>query len=237
MTADRPMLLDATLIRRRRFDLGLSERAVAKPLGVASSMIARIEDGTNHKDLPLGLLTRLADVLAVPLPALILEDDSSPVDPAEASGGGHHDESHEDDAARVGALLYATETLTPIGAVCDALDWTRTRTRAALNALDAQLRPAGLCVHELKGEVRIQRRADSAEVDALKQLLRRHQARRGLNLGEARVLADLLAGRLDTSKLSNPNQVALARLSNAGLVDLENEPDLSEDVRCSLLQS
>ncbi len=130
----------------------------------------------------------------------------------------------EDDTARLGALLHATETLTPINAICEVLGWTLEHTRAALDDLDRHLRPAGLRVHEVKGEVRIVRRVEATDAGKLKELLRRHQARRGLGLSEARVLADLAAGRLDTKKLSNPNQVALARLRNAGLVDLDDEP-------------
>jgi hypothetical protein len=40
---------------------------------------------------------------------------------------------------------------------------------------------------------------------------------------------------VDTKKPSNPNQLALARLGNAGLVDLAGEPALSDHVRYWLM--
>lgn len=59
-------LLDANLVRRGRQQLQLSVRQLAKDLGVSMPVIQRIEDRTNHKDLPLQLVAQLADTLAVP---------------------------------------------------------------------------------------------------------------------------------------------------------------------------
>lgn len=221
MSSERVVLLNGAVIRRRRFELGLSERSLAKPLGVSSATIARIEDGTNHKDLPLGLVVRMADELGLSLGDVLLVEE-----PDDA----HSPENMSNDAARLGALLWETSTATPLSAITEVLGWTLEHARDAIKALDALLRPAGLRVQMRNSEVRLERRLDAAGELEVKALLRRHQARRGLGLSEARVLADLLAGRLDTTKLSNPNQVALARLANAGLVELEDEPRVSEDL-------
>ena len=69
----------------------------------------------------------------------------------------------------------------------------------------------------------------------LKTLLRRHQARRGLKLTEARIRREVLDGRVHEARLSNPEQVALNRLRNAGFVTEDIEPRLSSDVTVSLL--
>jgi hypothetical protein len=56
-----------------------------------------------------------------------------------------------------------------------------------------------------------------------------------LKLTEARLLRDILDRNVNEGRLSNPEQVALNRLRNAGLVTEAVEPDLSADVKASLL--
>jgi len=89
--------------RRRRLELNLSERVVGKQLGVASSMISRIEAGTNHTDLTLGLVARYADLLAVPLAELCT------LEAAAAAGDG----DAATDARTIGALLHHTACSPP----------------------------------------------------------------------------------------------------------------------------
>ena len=54
-----------------------------------------------------------------------------------------------------------------------------------------------------------------------------------MNIIEARVLADVTAGIFDESRMSNPEGVALARLRNSGLIQVE-KPCPDRDVQLSL---
>lgn len=163
-------ILNGGLARRRRLELSLSERVVAKQLGVASSMISRLEAGTNHGDLPLGLVARYAHLLAVPLTALCAEPEPSAAD---GDGAG--------DAQTVGALLHHTGVLTAVTAIAEALEWTLARTRGAIDALAAAAPGAGQAVHESGGQVRLVAAATAVEPQQMAAVLRRHQASRSLS--------------------------------------------------------
>jgi hypothetical protein len=112
--------------------------------------------------------------------------------------------------------------------------WTLERTEAGLDALERALGQAGLRLHRLKGAVRIERSATAVEPGHAT-LTRYHHARRGLTLGEARTLSGLINGELHVTRLSNPQRVALARLRTARLATRDEQPELTEDVRYSLM--
>lgn len=212
------MLLDTALLRRRRTELALSHRAVARHLGVTSATAARIEDGRNHAELPLRLLCRLADLLAVDVADLVGQQ-PEPTGPTA-------------DARRLGALLAtAGEPVLP-ATLADALELTAGEVEGLLDRLDADLRPAGLRLH--RGNAGVSIVADGATLDdaRLRQLLRGQHARHGLTRLEAQLLARAAAGTLDPTSLGIAYQVALARLVNAGLVDADG--NLDDDVRFSL---
>lgn len=211
------MRLNAELIRRRRRELAMSHRQLARSLSVTSIVVSGLEAGSNHETLTLGFVGKLAEVLAI-APHTLIESDRA--DDPTAPG---------DLVAAVGSLLASISTLTPVSVLVEALDASLADVEAALEVLDAGLAGVGLTVHRLKGEVMLRPNAQ-LDPDSLKVMLRRHQARRGLNLTEARVLARVLAGSLDEGKLGNADMVALNRLRNAGLVT-ETDVVLTRDVQ------
>lgn len=219
-------LLDADRIRRRRRDLGLSQRQLAHTAGTTPAVIERIEDATNHPDLPLGLVARLADALALPRSALW-------ADPTAGAPAAAPDDAG--DAAAVGALLAETGTLTAPEALADALGWTLERTHAAIDDLDRRAHPLGWTIQHTKGDVAIRRRDTATDPHQLQALLKHHHARRGLTITEARLLAAIHDGRTEQRITGNNDRVALARLHNAGLIQDRDQLDLADDVRFSLM--
>lgn len=110
------MILDTGLVRARRRELEMSQRQLAKLLGVSPTVVTALEDGRNHHALKLGFVVRLADVLAVDVQQL-LESSADPVVDSE---------SVADLAASVGALLFDTATFTPVEALAEATGHTST---------------------------------------------------------------------------------------------------------------
>lgn len=74
--------------------------------------------------------------------------------------------------------------------------------------------------------------AADRDADALARLLRGQHATAGLTATDASMLFRAYTGTVDPARLGNADQVALARLENAGLVDAELT--ITDDVRFSL---
>lgn len=218
------MILDTSLVRSRRRELELSQRQLAKHLGVSPTVVTALEDGRNHHALKLGFLARLADILAVDVQQLV----ASSADPVADS------RSVVDLAASVSALLFDTATFTPVEALAEATGRTLDDVAAALDSLESRLAAVGLCLQRRSGQVAL-RTSAHLDPEERKRLLRRHQARRGLRLTEARILREVLDGNIDEARLSNPELVALNRLRHAGLVTGKGVPALTAEVKASLL--
>lgn len=222
------MIVDADRVRRRRAELGLTVRGLAKHLKVTGAVVTRLESGDNHPDLPLGLLVRLAEVLAVDLPTLLVQ--SRPACDAVPDA--------DQDARTVGAALVADGTLVPLGALAEAFDWTLQRTEAAIEALEARLPDVGMRVHRLRDQVAVVRAVEPISRAALGQLTRKHLHRTAISLSEARIVFRLASGTPPRDP-GNSERVAIGVLANAGLLEPDPagaaEMRLSEDVRFSLL--
>jgi len=214
------MILDSTLIQSRRRELGLSQRQMAKTLGVTSRVVAAVEDGSNHHALTLDFASKLARALAVELADMLTTADAKASPDLEL-------------AASLGALLAETSTLTPVEALAEACDTSLEQVSAALDRLESNLEGTGLVLQRRTGEVAL-RSTCQLDPKQVKTLLRRHQARRGLKLTEARLLRDILDGDVNEARLSNPQLVALNRLRRAGLVTADTAPKPSHDVVLSL---
>lgn len=224
-------MLDHALIRRRRTELGLSQRSLASQIGTTGSWIRNLEAGGNIRDLSVVQLARLADALALDLHE-ILSGTTQP-DARRAAG-----RDPAGDAAAVGALLHAAGVLTPTAALTDALGWTYERLDAALGDLDQRLRDCGMRVHRLHNRVSIERDNTSVDAEVLETSMRQHLARDNINATEARILHRIVSGQGLPRDPSNADSVALAVLINAGLVEARDPGgtwDLKADVRIGLL--
>lgn len=219
-------VLNTEFIKRRRTELGLSNRTLASAIGVSANGIGTFEPGASQADVTLGLLNRLVTALACPVAALIAvpagggaEDD----DGAHA-GGAHADGAHGDgdggvagDAARLGQLLNATGVLTPIATIAQLTSWPDARTTAALAQLEADLSAVGLVLHRLGNKVAV-RGAGDVDGYTVAGAVRAHLNRDGLNISEIRLLRRILDGDTPTTP-SNGEQVALGVLANARLIE------------------
>jgi transcriptional regulator with XRE-family HTH domain len=126
--------LDTALIRRRRRELGWSQREVGRRIGVSSATVARLEDGANHDELPLRQLVRLTDVLAVdPADLLARPAAAAPTD--------------TELVQRVGALITAADGPATAAILATATGATGDEVDAALEQLDLVLQAAGLRLH------------------------------------------------------------------------------------------
>lgn len=219
------MKLDAALIRRRRAELGLSTRTVAKHVRVSPNVIVAIEAGTNHDDISVAHLYRLADVLAVNVTTLLLS-----ARPPQTVGD-------DEDVAAVGSLLHATGVITPLDALADALGWEAARLEQALDGLERALSAVGLRLHRLRGGVGLARAGEPVEPSQLVAVLRKHLNRDGVSLGEGRALYRFMIGS-PPREPSNAEKVAIGVLANAELLapDPANLAQLAitGDVRYSL---
>jgi transcriptional regulator with XRE-family HTH domain len=226
-------LLDADLVRARRLELGLSERKLAALLGVSQTIVRGIEAGTNHKDLTLGDVQRLAGALSVEVHQLLTPADADAAAPA---GPVTHTTHLDHAVTQLGALLYDIDRLLPVEALAATLGLTLDQTHEALDELDRRLRPAGLLVHRLNNTVKLWRTLDAVTRSTLQYTWRGHLARRGLDVGQAQLLHQVRTGRR-VKTMRNDQQVTAAELTNAGIFTRTRSGgvELSPEVRYSLL--
>ena len=238
------ILLNAARVRARRLELNLSERQLSAITGLGQSVVRSLEAGTNHKDLTLGEVTRLAAALAVDVTQLLTHDQpaerTGAAEPA-AKAGELQDEplsasATATDVSRVGALLHDVDRLIPVESLAVTAELSLERTHAVLRELDSRLRPTGLRLHRLGNTVRICADVDAADAATLRTLWRAHLSRRGLDLGQVHTLHQVRAGRRGKT-LTNDQQVTVRQLTNAGLLTrtASGGAELSDDVRYSLL--
>lgn len=212
-------MLNTGLIVRRRIELGLSVRTFAKQLGVTGAVVRNLEAGSNHTELTIGLLARLATTLAVDITDLL--HDSSDAD-RRAGNGSNTETAAASRAARLGVVLHTVGVLYPLTALCEVFGWTLDELDTALADLEHALRPAGLRLHQQHRSVQIVRRVAAADQHVLQSAMRKHINRDGLNLSEARLLKRILDGNMPKEP-SNAERVALGVLTNAGLLTAVNE--------------
>lgn len=201
-------MLDIALIVRRRHELALSHRAVARHLGVSAGTVKTLEEGSNHADLPLRLLVRLAEILAVE-PAQLLRT----AETADSSKDGRGCR-----VATLGALLGSVQKPVAVEALAEACETTLAETEVLLGRLAVRLRRCGLELHRPSGCVQIVAGSGGRPGEALRQLLRGQHVRAGMGSSDAELLHRVYAGTLDPTALNRPEQVTFARLLNAGLV-------------------
>lgn len=180
-------LLDAALIRHRRLSLGITEREIARQLGVTAVVVHGLERSLNHADLPAGLVVALARALALDIDALFQQAVRSPeARPGEMRAGRGLDENPSQAAAAVGALLHAAGRGVPVSVLAETTGWPLERVTDALDALAAMLPSVGLRLHRF-GEDQVRITAAASAPDTLQGLLRSSTARTGMNLRQAQM--------------------------------------------------
>lgn len=240
-------LLDVDLLRRRKAELRLSRRDIAKHLGVTTAVVGRLETGVNHGEQPLALLLRLAELLAVDLADLLPGTGRTRPDPdGSDSRADRPDRGVADDARRVGAALHALGVLVPAETLAEVLGFDTAGLDAALDALEGVAPAAGLRLHRLYNRVSLVRAADALPGEELAAVLRYDAARTGLNPTQAHLVHAALvravappAGRAGRHMLarSNAERVAAGSLVGARILTTDEVGDLAlhPDAAASLL--
>ena len=216
-------LIDGNEVGELRRLAGLSQRALARLLGVAPMTMRRIEEGGGHSDLTLGFVARLAEALGVDLVALL------PAPEAPTSGP---------DDVTVEAALGEVGRYVPLEELARALGWNLERATVALTALEERLQTTGTTLKRKRFEYLLGPRRSALDEEQRANLERLALNRWGLHLGTARVLRDAVDGVVDGEWERNApawKTLALGALLKHGLARMERQRAVVDDhVRFSL---
>lgn len=189
-------------MRERRQDLGLTLEDLSQRTGLPVDVVDDIENG--HLPEPQGPTQLLARALGHRIDELSNQPEE------------------RDDIARVGALLNHLGQATAAETLAHALEWTLSRTHAALDALDRRLRDLGQALRTETGH----RYAITIDPTALgpiaKRRAREHQEAPRLDLTTAKVLDTALNGRRRDRachELPADQRANLQRLIDLELID------------------
>lgn len=212
--------INGHIVRRRRQMLGDQGtlRAFARRTGLSGPAVRSIET-TNRipGETPLHQLTRIADVLGVPVTDLLPRhhDDPSahPENPYEPGTS----DTLPADVSRLGRLLLQDTRLLRKVTIATVFRWDRARLRAAQDALTAQLQPAGITIHELNGGIALRPGDSNGDEDA-DRVASHRIASDGMDLRQAEILHGIMTGRLHSTRLQEDKLMPLAGLMNLGIV-------------------
>jgi transcriptional regulator with XRE-family HTH domain len=223
-------ILDCDRIKSLRLENKLSQRALAHKLGVSQGFVRYLEEGDNHEQLNLRMVSRIAEILGADLRDLIRRDSSS-ADPSP-------------DDIRVEALLADEGVSLAAQEIAAAFEWPILRAHQALRQLKARLTAGGTEVWSGAGRWKLGARRAVLADEERERLARARLPRRGLNRIQAQVLREVAAGTFNKSyylksgKLPTNNQElrALAGLLKLGLAALNQDgsPVLRANVERSL---
>ena len=213
--------LDGNAIRQTRLDLGLSQRTLAKVVGLSPSAVVKLEaDQTGpSSEITLPMLQRLVDTLGVPLSGLLTDDTPTGPNPDRA----HAPDARPDDPAALGAVLLHAHVNTPKPDLADSLGWTLDRLRLAARALDHDLRPLGMHVHDLRGGYLL-RPNDGYRTRGRTRVDRLTAARTGTHQLAAELIHRALQpGGLHTQRIAGSHRPHLSRLLRDGVLTLNDQ--------------
>lgn len=232
-------LLDAQLIRERRMELGLSERKLSEKLGagVSQSVVRGIEAGTNHADLTLGDLCRLARQLDLPLGRLFTEQTRSTAD-APPAGPATEAEHIDKAVGLLASVLHEVDRAVPVSTLAELTSLTLDEVDSVLVELDARLASTGLRLNRVHGEISIRPANPGPSSAVVREAWRRHLARRSLDIGQARLVYRALRDDLPRT-VGESERLRGASLVNAGVLERTHSGglELSADVVLSLARN
>lgn len=133
---------DGERLRRRRFELGLSETALSRSLGVSPMTLRHIERSGTVSGHTVSFVVAYAQALGLhPLDVFTDDRSTSP-----ASTPNDEDATGDGDARLVGSVLVGSFGSVRIDGLAKALGWTPERTRLALEELAAVVPAVGMRV-------------------------------------------------------------------------------------------
>lgn len=204
-------ILDGQAVRRRRLELGMSERGLAKRLGVTAGVVEALESGRNHQALRLGMVESLAIELGLTVSALL----------ATRTAGPPSLDGPSDLAAKVVAGLVMCGGHSHVGALAEMASATLKEIGAALQEIEEAGHGLGLrTARTSMGAVRLMStRADAGYL--ADRLAEAELSLRGLTHSHARILWQVAEGLADPDwqrRGGEGRRLAVAFLERSGLI-------------------
>lgn len=222
--------LDGDVVRGRRLELNMSERTLAAHLGgtFSTAIVRSIERGQASLELTLRDVCRYAEVLNVPVHA-VLRTDEPPGSPAAMDGD-------DELAGQVGTLLASLAQPVHVDVLADAVSRDLDAVEDMLTVVAARVERAGLEVRRVGRTVALAPAFRGVSGEQLRAAARQHLARAGLDVSQA-LLVSRVARGLRTKSLTNPERVTAGSLKNAGILEhaAAGGFQLSADAAFSLL--
>jgi transcriptional regulator with XRE-family HTH domain len=229
------MRLNSDLVRDRRRELLLSQRALGELVRQSAAAVHRIERGDLMEEFTLREVQRLGDALQVDPICLFVSE--SPPDPQ----SDWPPQSRSEILALLGSCLARESDPIPVDALAELFDLSRSMVLSLVDDLDAGLRPLGLRAHLAADSVRIiSDGAGAVPKSRLRVLRRRIANRRRLDIHHASLLRAGLVGTTAKKIVATNNGMAsFGTLLGADLLTdsgRDSQPVcLAKDARFSLL--
>jgi transcriptional regulator with XRE-family HTH domain len=227
-------ILDGSLVRRRRGELGLTESYLGALCGVSGSVIRRLESGWPQEELSTRFIALLAERLGVPLRELVVsEDPSQTPEPTE----------ERRPAAHLGALLATATEPVPVEAICAMTGWSSVELDQAAAELHRALELSGQVLVDIGDALCIASDVCEVTADEATSATKAAYARRRPNLPELRVVHKLIEGTIVRREdLDTIQGMTIQRLRTVGVLAPPQDvnmacdpPELSDDVKYSLI--
>lgn len=172
-------IIRAGLVAELMAEAGISEHELARRLGSSTNRVRTLIASRRMDSLTLSDLAALADTFGVAPQYLLASTNDGTGGPPTA------------DSVTLQALLTAHGAMAAREDVATALGWSLARLRTATTELASQLNGSGCRLYSTWG---IEIRADTEKLapDAVQELARRTQRRRGATMPQTRLLAKLL---------------------------------------------
>lgn len=210
--------LNGPLIKQRRIEASLGHKHAADILGVGPVLLTRIESGDDvHRTVSVVGLLALAEAIGC-TPSELFLDDSDTVTPIDDSDEG-------DSAARsqvtpqllLGVLREATSQLN-FKDLAAAFNCTYTDIRTAADQAQTLLKGTGLRIGTRDYQIFLTSTQQGEVTNLRNRIDTTAAARQGMDNGQARILAQVIAGRLQSGRRSVYTNSMLAYLTRLGIL-------------------
>jgi transcriptional regulator with XRE-family HTH domain len=207
-------VLDPTVVRHRRMELGLSASYLGALCGVSPSVIHRLEGGWPQDDYSTRFLSLLADNLGTSLRAL-LADDTHEDDASTATATA----DTQRDARELGAVLLSAREPVPQEALCRVFGWELERLDRAVEQLAVLLEPAGGALVDNGAALQVVDDIAPVARELVDQVAAATFARRRPQLAELRAVLRLIGGQVvRREEMDTAMGRTIGRLRNIGVL-------------------
>lgn len=205
------MILNHSLLRSRRIQLGLSCRQLAVASGVTTTVIFRVEKTGDATLLQVKNLTSILQNLSLDLTDVL---------PSTAS---RIEEALSPETCELAQMLFQSKRAISKSQIARTLSITLEQVDFLLACLDSKLRHVGLRTHQNTDGMRLVLGMQSENLPDVANTARRARTFGVLNIGDLSLLFKAMSGALRSNNImgSVNGKVSLHKLTNAGLVEID----------------